>query len=86
MLPSKYAGSDAARDKLSTDAYGQYLQLTADVHSLETGVSKFVSRYLKKGNPAYAECALAWLSTWAEADALDTAPAWPAGDAAAYLS
>src|SRR3990167_2838339 len=70
MLPSKYAGSDAARDKLSTDAYGQYLQLTADLHSLETGVSKFVSRYLKKGIPAYAECALDWLSTWAEADAL----------------
>ena len=70
LFPSKYAGSDAARDKLSTAAYGQYLQLTEQVRTLESGVSKLVSRYLKKGNPAYAECALAWLSTWAEADAL----------------
>lgn len=70
MFPSKYEGSDAARDKLSTAAYERYLQQTADVHRLETGVAKFVAQYLKKGHPQSAECALGWLSTWAEADAL----------------
>ncbi|MBC9250536.1 poly(beta-D-mannuronate) lyase [Pseudomonas alcaligenes] len=69
-FPSKYSGSDAARDQINPQAAARYAQLTADVRNLENGVNKLVARYLHDGQPASVDCALAWLSSWAEADAL----------------
>lgn len=69
-FPSKYAGSDAARDKINGAAAARYAQLTDDVRQLENGSNRLVGRYLATGQPAYADCALSWLDTWAEAEAL----------------
>ncbi|MDX9664347.1 mannuronate-specific alginate lyase [Pseudomonas sp. P5_152] len=70
LFPSKYEGSDSARDKLNPQAAARYKRLTGDVRTLESGVSKLVGKYLEDGRQEYADCALTWLSTWAEADAL----------------
>lgn len=69
-IPSKYEGSDKARDKLNPAAEKRYLKLTNDVRELEKGVNRMVGRYFKYGRPSDAECAVSWLSEWAEADAL----------------
>ncbi|MDD2056643.1 mannuronate-specific alginate lyase [Pseudomonas sp. GD03860] len=70
QFPSKYEGSDSARDKLNPQAAARYKRLTGEVRALESGVSKLVGKYLEDGRQEYADCALAWLNTWAEADAL----------------
>ncbi|RJG09702.1 mannuronate-specific alginate lyase [Pseudomonas cavernicola] len=70
FFPSKYEGSDSARDKLNKTAAAKYRKLTEDVRNLENGVNKWVGKYLEDGDPEYAECALEWLEEWADDDAL----------------
>lgn len=69
-FPSKYSGSDAARDKLNLVAAASYERLTGDVRQLEGGTNRLVDRYFDTGQQAYVECAITWLDTWAEAGAL----------------
>ena len=69
-IPSKYEGSDKARDKLNLAAERRYLKLTGDIRDLEKGVNRMVGRYFKYGRPQEVDCAMAWLSEWARADAL----------------
>ena len=69
-IPSKYQGSDKARDQLNVAAEKRYLKLTDDIRELEKGVNRMVGRYFKYGRPQEAECAMTWLSEWARADAL----------------
>lgn len=70
VFPSKYSGSDAARATLNVDADKQYKRLTGDIREMEKGVSDLVLRYMRHGHTAELECALNWMTTWADADAL----------------
>jgi poly(beta-D-mannuronate) lyase len=69
-FPSKYSGSDAARDKLNLVAAASYERLTGDVRKLEGGTNRLVERYFDTGQQAYADCAVTWLDSWANAGAL----------------
>jgi poly(beta-D-mannuronate) lyase len=69
-FPSKYEGSDKARDKLNPGAEKRYLQLTDDMREMEMGVNRMVGRYFKFGRPQEVACAMTWLTSWAEAGAL----------------
>ena len=43
-FPSKYEGSDKARDKLNPAAEQRYLKLTGDMREMEKGVNVMVGR------------------------------------------
>jgi poly(beta-D-mannuronate) lyase len=70
-FPSKYEGSDAARDDLNPKAYAKYKKATEGINELEKHVSAMVGHYLQTGDPATLRCALGWLSAWARAGALE---------------
>lgn len=70
LFRSKYEGSDTARATLNKDSEKAFRAQTERITDLERGVSQMVMRYLEKGQPAYLECALEWMTTWAEAGAL----------------
>jgi len=70
VFPSKYSGSDAARATLNVAADKHYKRMTRNIREMEKGVSDLVFRYMRHGHQAELECALQWLTTWAEADAL----------------
>lgn len=70
QFPSKYAGSDSARDQVNPKAALRYRELTDNVRLLENGVNKLVGRYLDTGQPDDLACVIRWLNDWAEADAL----------------
>lgn len=67
---SKYEGSDNARATLNLDSEHAFRTSTEDITTLEKGVSKMVTQYMRDGRPAQLDCALTWLGTWARADAL----------------
>ncbi|GAB1615498.1 mannuronate-specific alginate lyase [Pseudomonas sp. NGC7] len=67
---SKYEGSDKARATLNVASEKAFRDSTADITTLEKGVSKMVGQYIRDGRPAQLDCTLAWLETWARADAL----------------
>ncbi|ATP51957.1 mannuronate-specific alginate lyase [Pseudomonas putida] len=67
---SKYEGSDKARATLNVASEKAFRDSTADITTLEKGVSKMVGQYMRDGRPAQLDCTLAWLETWARADAL----------------
>ncbi|GLO59223.1 alginate lyase [Pseudomonas putida] len=67
---SKYEGSDKARATLNVTSEKAFRDSTADITTLEKGVSKMVGQYMRDGRPAQLDCTLAWLETWARADAL----------------
>jgi poly(beta-D-mannuronate) lyase len=70
-FPSKYEGSDKARDTLNPKANARYKAATAGINEMEKQVSAMVSDYLHGGDPAVLRCALDWLATWARAGALE---------------
>lgn len=70
QFPSKYAGSDSARDQVNPKAAQRYRDLTNNVRLLESGANKLIGRYLEKGQPDDLACVISWLNEWAEADAL----------------
>jgi poly(beta-D-mannuronate) lyase len=72
-FPSKYEGSDAARDQLNAAAEARYEQLTQPITAMEKGFSKHVGKYMDAGDPAQLECALRWIDGWATAAALEGA-------------
>jgi poly(beta-D-mannuronate) lyase len=69
-FPSKYEGSDAARDDVNPKAEAQYEAQTGAIRELERQVSSMVSRYLHNGRDGQLACALGWLDAWAQAGAL----------------
>lgn len=69
-IPSKYEGSDKARDDLNPKAEAQYESMIGGIRALEREVSSMVSQYLRKGHPGVLDCTLTWLDTWAQAGAL----------------
>jgi len=70
-FPSKYEGSDSARDDVNPKAEAKYRAATAPINEVEKQVSAMVAHYLHTGDPATLRCALDWLSSWAQADALE---------------
>lgn len=69
-FPSKYEGSDKARDDLNPKAEQEYERLTSDIRDFEKHVSSTVGRYLRNGDAATLRCALDALDAWAAAGAL----------------
>jgi poly(beta-D-mannuronate) lyase len=69
-FPSKYEGSDKARDQLNPKAEKAYEAQTADIRAMEKEFSALVDRYLDTGHAGTAACALRWLEAWAQAGAL----------------
>ncbi|NER61486.1 mannuronate-specific alginate lyase, partial [Pseudomonas sp. MAFF212428] len=67
---SKYEGSDKARATLNKVSEKAFRDSTADITTLERGVSKQVMQYMRDGRPQQLDCTLQWLGTWARADAL----------------
>lgn len=78
-MPSKYEGSDQARDDLNPQAEAEYEARIAPVRELEKRVSSMVAHYLRSGRPEVLDCALGWLDAWARADALTGAAATHTG-------
>jgi poly(beta-D-mannuronate) lyase len=70
-FPSKYEGSDAARDDLNPQAYARYRKATEPINQMEKQVSAMVASYLHSGEAATLRCALDWLAAWARAGALE---------------
>lgn len=70
VFRSKYEGSGKARATLNLDSEKAFRSKTAAITEMERGVNRLIMQYLRDGQPAQLECALQWLSDWAEADAL----------------
>lgn len=69
-FPSRYEGSDSARDKTNKKAEREYKRRSAAINDFEKGFSKLVDHYMKDGHAAQLDCALAWLDRWSQAQAL----------------
>ena len=69
-FPSKFEGSDEARDDLNREAERRYRSQTQAITELERRIAKLADRGLETGDPAAVACAVDWLHRWAEADAL----------------
>ncbi|MDP2244582.1 mannuronate-specific alginate lyase [Pseudomonas sp.] len=67
---SKYEGSGKARATLNKASEKAFRDATADITELERGVNRQVMRYMREGDPQQLECALSWMGTWAQANAL----------------
>ncbi|WP_416422608.1 mannuronate-specific alginate lyase [Pseudomonas sp. App30] len=67
---SKYEGSDKTRSTFNATSDKAFRDATKDITSMERGISKQVMVYMRDGNPAQLDCALNWMVTWAQADAL----------------
>ena len=67
---SKYEGSDKARATLNVQSEQAFRDTTADITKIERGTSKRVMQFMRDGRPEQLDCTLAWLSAWAQADAL----------------
>ncbi|MDP3977923.1 MAG: mannuronate-specific alginate lyase [Pseudomonas sp.] len=70
QFTSKYKGSDKARATLNEKAEKAFRKQTAGITRLEKDFNKQVMHYLRDGQPEQLACAMDWLSSWAEADAL----------------
>lgn len=70
-FPSKYEGSDKARDDLNPRAEKKYRKLTAPISALEKGVSRQVEDYLRAGQEDSLRCALGLLTRWSQARGLE---------------
>ncbi|MEC9405845.1 MAG: mannuronate-specific alginate lyase [Pseudomonadota bacterium] len=64
-FPSKYQGSDAARDDLNQQAEATYRQQVEGIRELERGINRLVEDYLHSADPAAVNCALDWMLEWA---------------------
>ncbi|UXY52030.1 mannuronate-specific alginate lyase [Pseudomonas tohonis] len=67
---SKYEGSDKARATLNPEAEKAFREKTADITEMERGVNKMVMVYMREGQRPQLECALQWMTSWAQANAL----------------
>ncbi|MEE1896620.1 mannuronate-specific alginate lyase [Metapseudomonas otitidis] len=69
---SKYEGSNQARATLNLTAERAFRDSTADITRMERGVNKMVMAYMRDGQRAQLECALQWMGSWAQANALQS--------------
>lgn len=69
-FPSRYEGSDKARDDVNVKAEREYKRLIAPITALEKGLSRQVDDYLRAGDPQSLECAKQLLRAWSSANAL----------------
>jgi len=69
-FPSKYAGSDKARATLNVTAEKEFRDKTKPITALEKGVNRLVMQYMRNGDKAQLNCALQWMTVWAQANAL----------------
>lgn len=69
-FPSKYEGSDAARDDLNEEAARRYNSQVEPIRDLERGINNLVEDYLETADIAAVDCALTWMLDWARADAM----------------
>ncbi|MBD9485108.1 mannuronate-specific alginate lyase [Pseudomonas sp. PDM14] len=67
---SKYEGSDKARATLNKDAEKAFRDSTAAITEMERGVNQQIMEYMREGHQQQLQCALQWLGSWAQADAL----------------
>lgn len=72
-FPSKYEGSDSARDDLNEKADRRYKARTAAITALEKGVTRQIGDYVDSGNREALRCALTLLNTWSKARGLEGA-------------
>lgn len=72
-FPSKYSGSGKSRDEVNDEADAEYKQLTQPITQMEKGFSGLVEKYMQTGNAEVAQCAVSWLTTWANARGLEGA-------------
>jgi poly(beta-D-mannuronate) lyase len=69
-FPSKYEGSDKARDDLNEKSNAEYKRRSAPISEMEKGAAKRVDKYMQSGHPADLKCAIDWYMAWAGAGAL----------------
>ncbi len=69
-FPSKYDGSGEARDQLNPESDAEYQLRTKSITDMEKGFVRLTTRYMASGDPAQLKCAIGWLTTWADARAL----------------
>lgn len=69
-FPSKFEGSDKARDDLNPKAEKEYRRRIAAITAFERGVSKQVDDYMRAGRPQALDCAVALMSAWSRSDGL----------------
>lgn len=69
-FPSRYEGSDEARDDINEDAERRYRELTAPIAAFERGLSQQVDDYLRSGREESLTCAMDLLRSWSSAQAL----------------
>lgn len=69
-FPSRYEGSDKARDDVNERAEKEYKRLIAPITALEKGLSRQVDDYLRASQPDSLQCAAEMLRAWSSADAL----------------
>jgi len=69
-FPSKYEGSDKARDDLNERSNAEYKRRSAPISEMEKGAAKRVDKYMQSGHPADLKCAMDWYMAWAGAGAL----------------
>lgn len=69
-FPSKFEGSDSARDDLNRKAEAEYQRRIAPIRAMERGLSQQVEDYLRSQRADSLDCALDLLRAWARADAL----------------
>lgn len=73
QFTSKYEGSDSARATLNVAAEGKFREQIKDITDMERGTTKLITQYMRSGHKGDLDCALNWLTTWARADALESA-------------
>lgn len=70
-FPSKYEGSDRARDDLNEEADRRYKKLTAPITALEKTVTRKVGDYVDSGSREALRCALDLMVQWSQARGLE---------------
>ncbi|WP_268944806.1 mannuronate-specific alginate lyase [Pseudomonas sp. KNUC1026] len=69
---SKYEGSDKHRATFNAASDEAFRNSTKPITDMERGISKIVMQYMRDGRPNQLDCALNWLTTWANANALES--------------
>lgn len=69
---SKYEGSDKHRSTFNASSDEAFRDATKDITTMERGTAKVVMQYMRDGRPAQLDCALGWLTAWAQAGALES--------------
>ncbi|MGB1559930.1 MAG: mannuronate-specific alginate lyase [Sinimarinibacterium flocculans] len=70
-FPSKYAGSDRARDDYNARSDREYKRRIAPITAFERGVSRQVDDYMRGGRPEALDCAIGLLADWSRERGLE---------------